>query len=245
MRYCFNDKKKCNFDRYLQTKNPKIRFMQETKIHIALVDDNPINRQSLSAMLPHSGEVEILFTAQHGKDFLEKMKTFNFANRIQLVLMDIDMPTLNGIETVKLASELYPSVSFVMLTIFDDDDNIFEAIKAGAVGYLLKDESVDNIVSSIIETVRLGGSPMSPSIARRTLQLLANPPQNKKEDTLLSTREMEILERMVEGLDYKETAKKLYLSSHTVRAHIYNIYKKLHVTSKTEAVKMALKKNWF
>jgi DNA-binding NarL/FixJ family response regulator len=220
--------------------------MQETKIHIALVDDNPTNRQSLSAMLPHSGEVEILFTAQHGKDFLEKMTSFNFANRTQLVLMDIDMPTLNGIETVKIASALYPSVSFVMLTIFDDDDNIFEAIKAGAVGYLLKDESVDNIVSSIIETVHLGGSPMSPTIARRTLQLLANPSQtNKKEDTTLSTREMEILELMVEGLDYKETAKRLYLSSHTVRAHIYNIYKKLHVTSKTEAVKMALKKNWF
>ncbi len=219
--------------------------MQETKIHIALVDDNPTNRQSLSAMLPHSGEVEILFTAHDGTDFLEKMKTFNFANRTQLVLMDIDMPTMNGIETVRLASALYPSVFFVMLTIFDDDDNIFEAIKAGAVGYLLKDESIDNIVSSIIETVRLGGSPMSPTIARRTLQLLANPTKNKKEETTLSTREMEILESMVEGLDYKETAKKLYLSSHTVRTHIYNIYKKLHVSSKTEAVKIALKKNWF
>jgi DNA-binding NarL/FixJ family response regulator len=219
--------------------------MQEIKIHIALVDDNSTNRQSLSAMLPHSGEVEILFTAQHGKDFLEKMTTFNFADRTQLVLMDIDMPTMNGIETVKIASALYPSVFFVMLTIFDDDDNIFEAIKAGAVGYLLKDESVDNIVSSIVETVRLGGSPMSPTIARRTLQLLTNPPQGKKEETTLSSRELEILELMVEGLDYKETSKRLYLSSHTVRAHIYNIYKKLHVTSKTEAVKMALKKNWF
>jgi DNA-binding NarL/FixJ family response regulator len=227
-------------------KNQKIRFMEEAKIQIALVDDNQTNRQSLSAMLPHSGEVEILFTAQHGKDFLEKMTSFNFSNRIQLVLMDIDMPTMNGIETIKIASALYPSVSFVILTIFDDDDNIFEAIKAGAVGYLLKDESIDNIVSSIVETVNLGGSPMSPTIARRTLQLLVNPSQtNKKENTTLSPREMEILELMVDGLDYKETAKKLYLSSHTVRAHIYNIYKKLHVSSKTEAVKIALKKNWF
>jgi DNA-binding CsgD family transcriptional regulator len=102
-------------------------------------------------------------------------------------------------------------------------------------------------INGLIEAVRLGGSPMSSVIARKTLQLLANSHQNNlpKEDTDLSDREMEILELTVEGLDYKQTAQKLYVSHHTVRAHIYNIYKKLHVTSKAQAVKLALKKNWF
>jgi DNA-binding NarL/FixJ family response regulator len=219
---------------------------QEPTIHIALVDDNPMNRQSLAKMLTQTGEINILFTANDGQDFLNKMKSNEYALKTQLVLMDIDMPMLDGIETVRAASELYPSVAYIMLTVFDDDDKIFEAIKAGAVGYLLKDESVEAIISGIIETVRLGGSPMSPRIARRALQLLANPPKEaKKEATELSAREMQILELMVEGLDYKETAAKLYLSTYTVRAHIYNIYKKLHVCSKAEAVRLAMKKNWF
>jgi DNA-binding NarL/FixJ family response regulator len=221
--------------------------MQETKIHIALVDDNPTNRASLTSLLPLSGEIDIVFTATDGKDFLDKMKGHLSSPKVQLVLMDIDMPIMNGIETVKIASERYPSVSFVMLTVFDDDDKIFEAIQAGAVGYLLKEEKVENIINSIIEAVRLGGSPMSSVIARKTLQLLANSQENnrKKEGSDLSDREMKILELMVEGLDYKQTAQKLYVSHHTVRAHIYNIYKKLHVTSKAQAVKLALKKNWF
>ncbi len=217
----------------------------DTKIYIALVDDNPTNRRSFMQMLPLSGEIEIIFTAQNGQDFLEKLKNHPRATQIQLVLMDIDMPVLNGIETVKIATEKVPLVSFVMLTVFDDDDNIFEAIKAGAVGYLLKDESIETIVSSIIETVRLGGSPMSPTIARRTLQLLMNPKKNKEDATEISPREMEILELLVEGLEYKQIAQRLFLSSHTVRTHIYNIYKKLHVTSKMQAVRVAMKKNWF
>jgi DNA-binding NarL/FixJ family response regulator len=221
-------------------------LMENTKINIVLVDDSSTNLQSLSMMLPRSEDVEILFTANNGVDFLKKMAAHEKAPKVQLVLMDIDMPTMNGIEAVRLASELYPSVFFIMLTVFDDDDNIFEAIKAGALGYLLKDESVENIVSGIIDTVHFGGSPMSRPIARRALQLLSKPAaQNTKERTVLSLREMDILESMVAGLDYKETAKKLFVSHHTVRTHICNIYKKLHVTSKSEAVKMALKKNWF
>jgi DNA-binding NarL/FixJ family response regulator len=220
--------------------------MIDTKIYISIVDDNPTNRKSLTDMLPRSGEVEIIFTAQNGQDFLEKMKKHPQAKKVQLVLMDIDMPIKNGIESVKIASELYPSVSYVMLTVLDDDDKIFDAIKAGAVGYLLKEESIDNIVSSIIETVRLGGSPMSPSIARRTLQLLANPNKSTQSEPQhdLSTRELEILELLVEGLEYKEIAQRLFLSSHTVRTHIYNIYKKLQVTSKSQAVSLALKNQW-
>jgi DNA-binding NarL/FixJ family response regulator len=220
--------------------------MRDTTIYISIVDDNATNRKSLTDMLPRSGEVEIIFTAQNGVDFLEKMRKHTQANKVQLVLMDIDMPQMNGIETVKAAAELYPSVSYVMLTVLDDDDKIFEAVKAGAVGYLLKEESIDNIVASIIETVRLGGSPMSPTIARRTLQLLVNPNKSTQAQPQhdLSPREMEILELLVQGLEYKEIANRLFLSGHTVRTHIYNIYKKLHVTSKSQAVSLALKKRW-
>ena len=118
---------------------------QDPKIRIALVDDNPMNRQTLSEMLPQTGEIEIVFTATNGKDFLDKMAAHPKANTVQLVLMDIDMPVMDGIEAVRAASEKSPLVSFIMLTIFDDDDKIFEAIKAGAVGYLLKDESIEAV----------------------------------------------------------------------------------------------------
>jgi DNA-binding NarL/FixJ family response regulator len=221
--------------------------MKDTKIYIAIVDDNGVNRKTLSTMLPYSGEVEVVFVASNGQDFLDKMKNSMHASKVQLVLMDIEMPVLDGIETVKIAAEEFPNVAFVMLTVLDDDDKIFEAVKAGAVGYLLKEEGIDNIVASIIETVHLGGSPMSPSIARRALQLLAAPSKPTKAEPQhdLSVREVEILQLLTEGHDYKSIADKLFLSSHTVRTHIYNIYKKLHVSSKSQAVSLALKKNWF
>jgi DNA-binding NarL/FixJ family response regulator len=221
--------------------------MKDTKIYVALVDDNSVNRKTLSEMLAYSGELVMVFTAVNGEDFIKKMESHPESSKVQLALMDIDMPVLDGIETVKKASKQFPKVSFVMLTVLDDDDKIFEAIVAGAVGYLLKDESVDNIVSSVIETVHLGGSPMSPTIARRALQLLASPNKSPKQSPQedLSSREIEILQLLTEGYEYKQIAEKLFLSSHTVRTHIYNIYKKLHVSSKSQAVSLALKKNWF
>lgn len=214
-------------------------------VHIAIVDDKQPNRVSLSEKITYANDVVVDFMAANGEDFLDQMKLAKIKPNV--VLMDIDMPVMNGIKAVNTATELYPNTQFIMLTVFDDDEKIFDAIKAGAIGYLLKDESIDKIVTSIKEVIEFGGSPMSPRIARKALQLLmqGKVEEKKNEDTILSEREKEILKGLVQGLDYKGVADKLFISPHTVRTHITNIYKKLHVSSKTQAVMLAVKNKWF
>ncbi len=217
-------------------------------IRIAIVDDKQPNRVSLNERLNAAHAYEVVFMAVNGDDFLDKMKTCPPEARPQMVLMDIDMPVMDGIEAVKRSKQMYPEVQYLMVTIFDDDEKIFEAIKAGASGYLLKDESGQVISNAIKEVIEFGGAPMSPRIARKALNLLMNasmPADKKEEQTELSTREMDILKLMVEGCDYKQVADKLNISPHTVRKHIANIYDKLHVCSKVEAVKIAIRKGWF
>lgn len=219
-------------------------------IRIAIVDDKQPNRVSLSERLSAVHAYELVFMAVNGDDFLDKMKTSQPSARPQIVLMDIDMPVMDGIETVKRSSQLYPDVKFLMVTIFDDDEKIFEAIKAGASGYLLKDETGLAISEAIKEVLEFGGAPMSPRIARKAMNLLMNAsiPAEKSAEAdnyELSSREMDILKLMVDGCDYKQVADKLFISPHTVRKHIANIYDKLHVCSKVDAVKIAIKKGWF
>lgn len=214
-------------------------------ITIAIVDDKQPNRVSLNEKITYDTDITVAFMAANGEDFLEQMKTSN--PKPDVVLMDIDMPIMNGIEAVNIATELYPTTQFIMLTVFDDDEKIFDAIKAGAIGYLLKDETVDRIITSVKEIVEFGGSPMSPRIARKALQLLtqANVDVKKEaEESVLSEREMDILKGLVQGLDYKSVAEKLFISPHTVRTHITNIYKKLHVSSKSQAIMLAVKNKW-
>ena len=217
-------------------------------IKLAIVDDKQLNRVSLSERLNSAHIYEIVFTAENGEDFLDKMKHLPESNRPKVVLMDIDMPILNGIEAVRIASQIYSEVKFIMVTVFDDDDKIFEAIKAGASGYLLKDESSENIAESIRQVIDFGGAPMSPKVARKALNLLMKAElqleSTQKQDDILSNRELEILKIMVQGSNYKVIAEKLFISPHTVRKHIANIYEKLHVSNKVEAVKIALSKGW-
>lgn len=214
-------------------------------IKVAIVDDKQINRNTLKEKLLSKNNIQVLFTASNGQDFLEKMKESKYLPDI--VFMDIDMPVMNGIEAVNSASEVYPDTKFLMLTVFDDDEKIFEAIKAGAVGYLLKDENPDRLINALYEVVEFGGAPMSPRIARKSLQMLskANVATSKKSESVLTDREMDILKGLVEGKDYKQLACEINLSPNTVRTHISNIYKKLHVNNKTQAVKIAMKKGWF
>jgi len=218
-------------------------------IKIAIVDDKQPNRATLKERITRTGEVEVLFTAANGQEFLENMKDAKGSELPACVIMDIDMPIMNGIEAVSKASEMYPGTKFLMLTVFDDDDKIFDAIRAGAVGYFLKDEKIENIIQGIKDVLDSGGSPMSPRIARKALNLLMNATvdttKKEEDDSNLSEREKEILKLMVEGHDYKVVAEKLFISPHTVRKHIANIYEKLHVTSKVQAVRLAMKKKWF
>ncbi|MBN8855449.1 MAG: hypothetical protein BGO55_27555 [Sphingobacteriales bacterium 50-39] len=218
------------------------------KIQVGIVDDQSQNLFSFSERLNYSKDIIVTLTAHSGIEFLDQMKKLSFRNYPSIVLMDIGMAGMDGIETVRNAKLLYPEVHFLMLTVFDDDDKIFEAIKAGADGYLLKNEKISLIIDCIIQLSEMGSAPMSPRIARKTLDLLirATLPDSGNASGgnpfyTLTARETEILKLTVDGYEYKTIAEKLFLSSHTVRKHIANIYNKLHVSSKAQAIKIATK----
>ena len=214
-------------------------------IKLAIVDDKRINRENIASEVRYEDDMQLVFEAENGLIFLEKLKETPIENHPEIVLMDIDMPEMNGIEAVRNAKILYPNIEFLMLTVFDEDDKIFDAIKAGASGYLLKEESVRTIMSHIRQVKEFKAVPMSPSIARKALRfLLAAPvptPKSEEQNYGLTAREKEVLRGLVDGLNHKEIAKKLFVSPNTVRNQITSIYKKLHVKSKVDAVKIAMK----
>jgi len=215
---------------------------------IAICDDSRQQLQSLREKINYSGEIEILFTAANGKDYLDQLKKCDRTALPQVVLMDIDMPVMDGIDTVRNATAIYDSISYIMLTVFDDDEKLFSAIQAGASGYLLKEEGIGSLLESIKEVIEKEGAPMSPSIARKALKLLTTASVSttpvEKAATTLSEREMEILKGLVNGLDFRQISADLFISTNTVRKHISNIYGKLQVTSKVQAVKLAMKNKW-
>lgn len=215
-------------------------------IKVALVDDNRIARTGRADELRYSGKVQVMFMAQNGDDFLEKMKAATPTNLPEIVIMDIDMPGKNGIEAIQLAKPVYPETEFIMLTVFDEEEKIFEAIKAGASGYILKDESTDSILKHLEQVKEFKAVPMSPSVARKALKLLTSGAATASTIPIhhqLTHREIEVLKSMVNGLNFREIAEELKISPNTVRNQISSIYRKLHVTCKVDAVKVALKNN--
>lgn len=216
-------------------------------IKLAILDDQRLMRIGISDKLKQAGDMTVLFMAENGAVFLEEMKVRKPEEYPDIVLMDIDMPELNGIETVSRARPLYPSVEFIMLTVFDDEDKIFEAIRAGATGYLLKDETATRLLAAVREVQEHKAVPFSPVIARKALQLFSRLKPEQQGDTSenpLSDREMEVLNGLVNGQDYKLIANSMYVSPNTIRNHIASIYRKLHVTNKVEAVKIAIRNKW-
>ena len=210
------------------------------KIKLAIVDDNTFLARAIHEKLADYGDLDIKYMVYNGSELLAKLEK---SHNLDLVLMDIEMPILDGIETVNIIKQRYPHIKVLMLTVFDNDENIFNAIQAGADGYLLKEIEADKQHNAITETIG-GGAAMSPSIAVKTLKLLRYPERQEslstKEDGVeLSTREREVLEQLAEGLSYTVIANNLFLSPSTVRKHIENIYKKLQVHNKLEAVQKA------
>ncbi len=217
-------------------------------IKIAIVDDKSSNRNLVKDKLRTKPDWIVTLEAGNGAQFLDQLRILQPPQLPDVALMDVEMPGMNGIDAIRIASALHPGIKFIVLTVFDDDDKIFEAIKSGAAGYLLKDESQDVLQQSIEEMLEMTGSPMSPSIARKALKLLSRAhipiPETPKAAVaipLLTPREKEILSLQVEGLDYKEIGELLFISHNTVRTHICNIYEKLHVTSKAQAIQVAMK----
>lgn len=212
------------------------------KTRIAIIEDNNFLIKSVKEKLSFFEDISISFTANNGLECMDKIQ---IKRQTDLILMDIDMPKQNGIETTALLKQKYPQIKIIMLTVFDDDENIFKAIQSGADGYLLKDTSAQELYTAIIQTLE-GGAVMTPSIAMRTLNLLRSPlseETNTTEETVkLTNREVEVLEQLSTGLPYTAIAENLIISPSTVRRHIENIYQKLQVHSKIEAIELAKKK---
>ncbi len=216
-------------------------------IKIALVDDKAIVRNAVKDKLYSSAEIEIVMEAGNGEVFLQTLKDCTPVSLPQIVLMDLEMPEMDGIQTIALATALYPEIKFIVLTVFDNTEKLFEAIKAGASGYLLKDDDAINLTDAILNVHNYNAVPMSPAIARKTLGLLktgVSVNENASYSNGLSSREQDVLKYLVEGLEYKQIAEKLFISPATVRTHIANIYQKLHVNSKAQAINMAYKNKW-
>jgi DNA-binding NarL/FixJ family response regulator len=216
--------------------------MQKT-IKIGIIDDNSFLIKAIKEKLSFFDDLQIKFTAIHGEDLLQKLAE---NHNVDVLLMDIEMPVLSGIEATKAVKNKFPQIKIIMLTVFDNDENIFNAIKAGADGYLLKEVDPKSLHQGIHETLN-GGAAMNPSIALKTLKLLRNPIEfqntTEVEEITLSPREVEVLEQLSKGLSYTIIAENLFLSPSTVRKHIENIYTKLQVHSKLEAVQKAKQNN--
>lgn len=206
---------------------------------IVIVDDNFFLQKAIEEKLSFFDDFVVKYSANNGKVLLDKLAE---NHNIDLILMDIEMPEMNGIEATEEVKKRHPHIKIVMLTVFDNDENIFRSIKAGADGYLLKEINPKELRNAIIETLN-GGASMTPSIAMKTLKLLRNPivaiPDEQTETCNLSAREIEVLEQLSKGLTYNAIADNLILSLGTIRKHIENIYNKLQVHNKLEAIQKA------
>ena len=221
------------------------------EFRIALAEDNAVNRNTFMQKLSLSKKLRLIFSANNGNECLEKLKGLFHTEMPQVIFMDLKMPEMDGIETIRIAKSLYPQIHFIVLTIFDDDSKIFDAIKAGASGYLLKHEPASVLEESVIDILETGGAPMSPAIARKALQLLSKSSNHENDRVVanempesITQREKEILQNMVSGWDAKRIAAELNISTLTVRKHIANIYEKLHVSSRAQIIMLATKHKW-
>jgi DNA-binding NarL/FixJ family response regulator len=205
-------------------------------IRVAIIEDNEALRRSL----------ENLFNNTEGmKCVLSLNNLLNVVSEVgrvlpDVILMDIGLPHISGIEGVHTVKAMYPHIQVLMFTVFEDDEKIFDAIRAGASGYLLKKTPPDEIVESIQDLYH-GGAPMSAIIARKVIQSFRQPTATPVEEFHLTGRETEILYSLVDGLSYKKIAEKYFVSISTIRTHICNVYQKLHVNSKSEAVAKVLR----
>ena len=207
-------------------------------ITLAIVEDLDEVRDGLKNFISLSQDFKVLNTFKTAEDAvidLPKLKP-------DVVIMDINLPGMNGIDCIRKIKDKSPGTQFMMFTVYENDEKVFEALKAGASGYLLKNTGLVQLIESLKELYN-GGSPMSANIARKLVTLFRNEQKQAPSLEVLSHRENEILQLLAKGLLYKEIADQLAISVSTVRQHIHHIYEKLHVQNRTEAINKAFGKN--
>jgi DNA-binding NarL/FixJ family response regulator len=206
-------------------------------IRVALVEDNDDLRMSMKSLLKRSARLRIVADYSDAESALADL----VRHKPDVVLMDVKLPKMDGVECVRLLKSLLPTVLIIMLTIHDDNDSLFNSVLAGADGFLLKDTVPSRLVEAI-EEVCQGGSPMTPQIARRIVQRFRKTGSEPANVENLTPREREVLEQLALGNRYKEISDKLGISLDGIRFHIRGVYNKLHVHSRTEAVLKFLKR---
>ncbi len=216
-------------------------------LRLALVEDHPQLRSRMIERLRFFDNVALVFAAENGEECLNALAALAEDMRPEVILMDIEMPLMDGIAATAQVKSLYPAVDVLMLTVFEDEDKIFAAVQAGASGYLLKDTSTETVVNAAHDLLE-GGAPMTPVVARKLLGYVR---QNEAASSAhaqeaaalnLTSREREILEHLVADDTEVKIGERLFISPHTVRSHVKNLYAKLHVHSRAQAVRFALEK---
>ncbi len=199
-------------------------------IRVSIVEDLTEVREGLVDLVQSDKELSMVSSFKDAESAAQKLPEL----KADIVVMDINLPGMSGIECIRLIKEKCPGTQFMMFTVYENDDKVLEALQAGATGYLLKRTKPEQILESIKE-LNQGGSPMSSNIARKLLNIFLHEKKATKKE-VLSDRENEVLQLLADGLLYKEIADRLYIGHGTVRQHLHNIYEKLHVHNRTEAV---------
>ncbi|MEO0558231.1 MAG: response regulator transcription factor [Bacteroidota bacterium] len=210
-------------------------------VRLALVEDHPGLRDRVVQQLAYFDAVDLDLVSESGEAFLADLEVRDRSGQPlpQVVLMDIEVPGPDGIETTRQLSTLWPSIDVLMLTVFEDEDRIFRAIQAGASGYLLKDAGPERIVQAVLEVVD-GGAPTSPLVARKLLGYVKQQAAPHVMPFSLTKREQDVLSHLIEDATEKRIAEQLGVSPHTIRTHVKNLYRKLQVHSRAQAVRVAI-----
>ena len=210
--------------------------MADKKIKVVIFEDNRHLRESLHLLVSSSAEFECIGA------FPDTRNISAHINKLMpdIILMDIEMPVMNGIDATHLIKQKFPDLPILILTVFNDSERIFQSLKAGGNGYLLKNSSPDEILNGMMEVYH-GGSALSPAVARKVVQFFQAGLPAEQHDYHLTPKEKELLQLLVDGKSYKMIADAMLVSLETVKSHIKNVYRKLHVSSNSEAVAKAIK----
>ena len=212
-------------------------------ISLAIVDDNELLRRNIIARF--KDEFHIVYESRSAKPLLRFLRTNPIIDHPQIVLMDIEMDEMDGIEATACVKEINPAIKVIMLTVFEQEEKVLRAIKAGALGYLIKDEKKEKMIECIHDVAN-GGSYLSPSVAIKAFHYLQSnySPRASEPGNPLSAREREILQNIIDGSSYTEIATNLFISISTVKSHVYHIYEKLQVRNKIEAANKVARNRW-